>query len=65
MDQNEMPCLSEELKKRIGLIKRDQGDLLFHFTHKPGSRLSIEKESSKMSFPDSAHGVLSKILWGE
>lgn len=61
------PKLSEELAKRIRLVKRDVGDLLFHFTR------SIEPNKVSMSFGDgitqhmdgSASAVLRKILHEE
>lgn len=32
MDIHKTPELSEELAKRIRLVRRDVGDMLFHFT---------------------------------
>ncbi|MBB5349553.1 hypothetical protein JWG42_14405 [Desulfoprunum benzoelyticum] len=53
---------NEKLHKRINLVRRDLGNLLFHFTRSPGKLVEIEKEHSKSSLSDSPLSVLEKIL---
>jgi hypothetical protein len=67
MIEHPTPELSKELAKRIRLVRRDVGDLLFHFTR------NIEPKRVSMSFADghslhmdgSASSVLRKILYEE
>ena len=61
---HETPELSKELYDRIKLVRRDIGNLLFHFTRKPpGDFVTIELESGgTWSMSSSAGSVLNKIL---
>lgn len=67
MTVHKVPKLSEELAKRIRLVRRDVGDLLFHFTR------SVEPNNVSLSFSEghtlymdgSASSVLRKILHQE
>ena len=56
--------LSPELSKRIKLVRRDLGRLLFHFTRKPKEDfVSVEMPYGGVrSWPASAGAVLRKIL---
>ena len=53
---------NNKLHKRINLVRRDLGNLLFHFTKTPGKIIEIEKERSKQILSDSPLSVLEKIL---
>ena len=58
-----MPDLSEELARRIRLVRRDIGNLLFHFTRKPETTLvEIHRPGLTATPPASASAVLRKIL---
>jgi len=61
---HETPELSKELYDRIKLVRRDIGNLLFHFTRKPlGDSITIEFEGGgTSSMSSSANSVLTKIL---
>jgi hypothetical protein len=58
------PPLDAALAKRIRLVRRDLGDLLFHFTrHSDTDRLSYKTSSGRETATDgSASSVLYKIL---
>jgi hypothetical protein len=58
------PVLSEELAKRIRLVRRDVGDLLFHFTRsvEPNTVSTIFEDGSTHYMSGSASSVLRKIL---
>jgi hypothetical protein len=65
MSQHKIPELSEELFKRIRLVRRDFGNLLFHFTRAP-SEPFIEVnfgQGRKMTMRGSTGAVLRKILY--
>ena len=65
MSQHKTPELSEELFKRIKLVRRDVGNLLFHFTRAPSESL-IEVnfgQGRKMTMSGSTSAVLRKILY--
>lgn len=61
---HETPELSKEMYDRIKLVRRDIGNLLFHFTRKPpGNFVTIEMEGGgTLSMSSSAYSVLVKIL---
>ncbi|MDZ7724636.1 MAG: hypothetical protein U5R06_17975 [candidate division KSB1 bacterium] len=50
------------LQKRINLVRRDLGNLLFHFTRKPDSKVEIKNDKYNRTLPQSALSVLEKIL---
>jgi hypothetical protein len=58
------PELSEELWRRISLVRRDVGTLLFHFTRTPDQRIvEVSTQAGrKISTLASARAVLRKIL---
>jgi len=53
---------SQELIKRINLVRRDLGNLLFHFTRTPEIDIVIEGENYKRFLCKSAFSVLEKII---
>ena len=60
------PPLSNELLRRIKLVRRDIGNLLFHFTRKPETDNYIEVKTSPTGtrwLSSSASAVLMKILY--
>lgn len=61
------PELSDELAKRIRLVRRDVGDLLFHFTRNiEPKRVSVSfNENHTLHMGGSASSVLRKILYEE
>ena len=64
MTKYKTPKISQVLYDRIKLVRRDFGNLLFHFTRKPDQKevtIKIDDRSTTIS-PTSAWGVLSKIL---
>ena len=65
MKEHKIPDLPEELLKRIRLVRRDFGNLLFHFTRAPNERF-VKVNFGKghtMSMTGSASAVLRKILY--
>jgi len=64
MDDHKTPKLSDQLSKRIRLVRRDMGSMLFHFTRASTEKtLKIETgKSSSIHTAGSASGVLNKIL---
>lgn len=54
------PDLSKELKKRIQIVRRDMGGMLFHFTRRVTSQAI--KNAKKDIKPLTASDVLNKIL---
>lgn len=59
-----MPDISKSLMSRIRLVRRDIGDLLFHFTRKPETT-SVSWSTGKggiTTVPSSTFAVLRKIL---
>jgi hypothetical protein len=60
-----VPSLDPELAKRIKLVRRDLGNLLFHFTRKPKVPFVVLQTSNggSRSWPASAGAVLQKILY--
>lgn len=62
--QHKTPEISKVLYDRIKLVRRDFGNLLFHFTRKPDQKeVKIKIDDRTTAFmPTSAWGVLSKIL---
>lgn len=65
MNKHMTPDLPDELLKRITLVRRDIGNLLFHFTRKPAEQ-SVEVrfgQGRAMSMSGSASAVLRKILY--
>ena len=64
MSSHNIPNLSPELAKRIRLVRRDIGSLLFHFTRKakePSVRAKMP-HGGFVSWTGTAGGVLNKIL---
>lgn len=53
---------NNNLQKRINLVRRDLGNLLFHFTKTPGNTIEINTEHSERILSDSPLSVLEKIL---
>lgn len=64
MAEQEMPEISKNLLNRIRLVRRDVGDLLFHFTRSPGEGFVTWRSpfGGETSMPSSAFAVLKKIL---
>lgn len=63
MPDHKVPALSKELFQRIKIVRRDIGDLLFHFTRAPkADSIRIESEWGTRIMSASAFGVLEKIL---
>lgn len=63
MDTPATPELAAELAKRIRLVRRDMGDLLFHFTRAPtGPYVEIEHFGSTETVTASTFAILRKIL---
>ncbi len=63
MSDHKIPELSRELYQRIRLVRRDIGNLLFHFTRAPQSRcVEIKTEWGTRSMSASAYAALCKIL---
>src|SRR5438477_12244961 len=60
MSSPNAPDLSQELARRIRLVRRDISNLLFHFTRTPTSDRVEVGES--VVYPASAHAILRKIL---
>ena len=60
-----IPEIGKELFKRIRLVRRDIGNLLFHFTRAPEENfVKAELDSGwKLSMRSSASAVLRKILY--
>ena len=58
------PATSPELLKRIRMVRRDIGDLLFHFTKQPppDTDLTVRRGLLTTHFEPDAYGVLRKIL---
>ena len=68
MDEQKNPDLSEELLKRITIVRRDLGNLLWHFTRKPSERfveVKIAKGHPTRHLSGCASSVLTKILHEE
>jgi len=65
MTQHKTPELSDELLKRIRIVRRDFGNLLFHFTRAPTERFIevVFEKGDKMTMTGSAGAVLKKILY--
>ncbi|MDQ1351948.1 MAG: hypothetical protein QG657_2254 [Acidobacteriota bacterium] len=64
MTEAKMPQLSKELARRIRIVRRDIGSLLFHFTRLPAMKsVQIEQPHSTTIMSASAGAVLRKILW--
>jgi hypothetical protein len=65
MKDHKTPDLPEELFKRITLVRRDLGNLLFHFTRKPDEQFIEVKfgQGNMMGMSGSARAVLRKILY--
>lgn len=59
------PKLSKKLSKRINMVRRDIGNLLFHFTRKPKNddMIYVTQGNGSMGMPSSAFSVLRKILY--
>ena len=52
----------DELAKRISLVRRDLGNLLFHFTRKPEHDIEVIHGTEKTIMGGHASSVLHKIL---
>lgn len=67
MNNHKVPNLSDELAKRIRLVRRDVGDLLFHFTRSiEPNKISLSFSTGQRRYMDgSASSVLQKILHQE
>lgn len=53
---------SKELKKRISLVRRDLGNLLFHFTRTPTSNVVIKNGKYTRRLSKSAYSIIEKII---
>lgn len=63
MSEHKLPKLSKELYQRIKLVRRDIGNLLFHFTRAPKADfIEIKSKWGTRTMSASAFGVLEKIL---
>lgn len=63
---NNLPEISKKLQQRIRIVRRDMGNLLFHFTRKPkGKTVDVEMGHGRLSMSASAYSVLNKILYEE
>ena len=63
---HKMPEISKNLMDRIRLVRRDVGELLFHFTRTP-EKATVSwstPDGGLMSMPSSAFAVLKKIYDG-
>ncbi len=66
MNNHKTPELSKELHQRIKLVRRDIGNLLFHFTRTPNTKfIEIETKYGSKSMSASAFCNLEKILYDE
>lgn len=66
MFDNMCPEISSELQQRIRLVRRDMGNLLFHFTRTPEEKFVVVKtRTGELSMSSSAYSVLNKILYEE
>jgi len=66
MTEHTTPYLSKELLKRIKLIRRDFGNLLFHFTRRPSEpyiKVKTGNGISRQITARTASDVLSEILY--
>lgn len=64
MNENNAPEISKELFDRIKLVRRDIGNLLFHFTRTPEEKfVTVKTKSGSSVMPSSAYAVLRKILF--
>ncbi len=64
MSTPSVPELSLELAKRIRLVRRDVGSLLFHFTRKPAEPFVVVATPNGDRYtPSSGSAVLRKILY--
>jgi len=66
MTGHKTPEISKSLFDRIRLVRRDLGNLLFHFTRAPKDQEWVKVERGHghtMSMPGSASAVLRKILY--
>jgi len=65
MSKHKTPKLPVELYNRIKIVRRDFGNLLFHFTRTPEDPfVEVDLgEGGKMGMPGSAGAVLRKILY--
>lgn len=64
MENHKVPELSKQLYNRIRLVRRDIGDLLFHFTRSlaDGNRVEIKLGMGVSLSNGSAYNILRKIL---
>lgn len=64
MSDHKMPKISKSLSDRIGLVRRDISELLFHFTRKPKDAYVRWNTlgGGQVTKPSSALAVLEKIL---
>ena len=53
---------NSKLNKRINLVRRDVGNLLFHFTRMPDSKIEIKTDKYERHLGSHAYSVLEKIL---
>jgi hypothetical protein len=68
MTEHVTPELNPELLKRIKIVRRDFGNLLFHFTRTPDEssvKIVSQHGSVRETMPASAGAVLEKILYEE
>ncbi|MHB8276469.1 MAG: hypothetical protein ACYDIA_02290 [Candidatus Humimicrobiaceae bacterium] len=66
MTDNICPEISDELQQRIRLVRRDMGNLLFHFTRAPEGKFIVAKTRvGELGMSASAYSVLNKILYEE
>lgn len=65
MTEHKVPEISKALLDRIRLVRRDVGNLLFHFTRAPKEKFVSVRfhHGGTLSMPGSASAVLRKILY--
>ena len=61
-EDHRLPDLPPELAGRIKLLRRDIGNLLFHFTRGTGERIVRKLENGEIQMPGTAGAVLDCIL---
>jgi hypothetical protein len=61
-EANRLPDVPDDLARRIKLLRRDIGNLLFHFTRRSEQPIVIEYEGFRSERSGSAGNVLDKIL---
>ena len=62
MRNQKVPNIASELRDRIDLVRRDIGNLLFHFTRIPRKEIIIHRGNFNQNLGREASSVLNKIL---